>query len=252
MNQSNKRDKKEEANQLSIKNYILPSTVDLSQSTKEEHTNSDTPRSRPTKRKIPPSPSSSKKQEESERKKPFNCQTLPVIMAELPEKNMPLTLEAVECLLQPLDACINEVLSYQKEMKDTIGKASTLKDEKQRVTKVKEINAKLCKRPNSLENKMLESYIVMTVVKEDTWETDEVRRNKLFEILSNTVLGRTLEERLDTAKIVYIKNSTRVGRFRKMYNHPICLEFLYKVDADYVINNRSYLPEGVYIDRQGN
>ena len=97
---------------------------------------------------------------------------------------------------------------------------------------------------------MLESCIVMTGVKEDTWETDEVRRDKLFKILSNTVLGRTLEERLDTVKIMYIKNSTRVGRFRKMYNHPICVEFLYKEDADYVINNQSYLPEGVYVDRQ--
>ena len=55
---------------------------------------------------------------------------------------------------------------------------------------------------NSLENKMLESCIVMTGVKEDTWETDEVRRDKLFEILSNSVLGRTLEERLDTVKIM--------------------------------------------------
>ena len=53
-------------------------------------------------------------------------------MAELLEKNMPLTLEAVEHLLQSLDACINEVLSYQKEMKDTIGEASTLKDENEK------------------------------------------------------------------------------------------------------------------------
>ena len=97
---------------------------------------------------------------------------------------------------------------------------------------------------------MLESSVILTGVKEDAWETDEVRREKIFKILSNTVLGRTFEERLDMAKIMYIKNSERLGRFRKMYNCPISVEFLYKEDTDYLINNRTYLPEGVYVDRQ--
>ena len=31
-----------------------------------------------------------------------------------------------------------------------------------------------------------------------------------------------------------------------MYNTPVVVEFIYKEDADYLINNRTYLPQGVY------
>ena len=101
-----------------------------------------------------------------------------------------------------------------------------------------------------LENKLMESCVILTSVKEEAWETDEVRRQKIFGILSNTVLGSTYEDRLATTKIMYMKHSVRLGRFRRMYNRPISVEFLYKEDADYLINNRSYLPEGVYVDKQ--
>ena len=139
-------------------------------------------------------------------------------------------------------------------MKDTIGEAATLKEEneklKQRVAKVEEIKKQLTKRLSSLENKMMESCVILTGIREDVWEIDKVRREKIFAVLSNTVLGTTYEDRLDTAKIMYIKNSSRVGRFRRMYNHLVSVEFLYKEDADYLLNNRSYLPDGVYVDRQ--
>ena len=175
-------------------------------------------------------------------------------MEEITEQGTPLTLEAVQCLLQPLDDRINEVLNQQKEMINTIGEASMLKEEneklKQCIARVEDINEKLTKQLTHLENKMMESCIILTRVKEDMWETDEVRREKIFAILSNTVLGTTYEDRLDTAKIMYIKHSSRLGKFRRMYNRPVSVEFLYKEDADYLLNNRSYLPEGVYVDRQ--
>ena len=90
--------------------------------------------------------------------------------------------------------------------------------------------------------------MILTGVKKDAWETDEVRREKQFGILSNIVLGPTYEDRLATAKIMYTKHSARL--FRRMYNRPITVEFLYKEDAEYLINNRLYLPEGVYVDKQ--
>ena len=70
-------------------------------------------------------------------------------MEEIPEHSTPLMFKAVQCLLQPLDDCINEVLTHQKEMKDTIGEAATLREEnkklKQKVAKVEEMNEKLSK-----------------------------------------------------------------------------------------------------------
>ena len=70
-------------------------------------------------------------------------------MAELPKQGTPLTLEAVQHLLQPLDDLINEVLNHQKEMKVTIGEAATLKEEneklKQHLARVEDTNEKLIK-----------------------------------------------------------------------------------------------------------
>ena len=35
-----------------------------------------------------------------------------------------------------------------------------------------------------------------------------------------------------------------------MYNRPVLVEFMMKEDADYLLNNRTYLPSGVYINRE--
>ena len=251
MNQNRRREKRDEITQPSIKSYI---TNIESLKTKEESGPNNTPRSRPTKRKVPPSPASNEKQKESDCKTLYNRSLSPINMEGITEPGTPLTLEAVQWLLQPLDERINEVLNQQKEMINIIGEGSTLKEEneklKQRVAKVEDINGKLVKRLTHLENKMMESCVILTGVKEDVWETDEVRREKIFAILSNTVLGTTYEDRLDTVKIMYIKHSSRLGKFRRMYNRPVSVEFLYKEDADYLLNNRSYLPDGVFVDRQ--
>ena len=251
MNQSKKDTKKEEITQPSIKTFI---TSTESSKTNENSILNNMPRSRPTKRKTPPSPASNKKEKDNDHKRPFSRSQSPIGMEEIPEQGTPLTFEAVQRLLQPLDDRINEVLSHQKELKDTIGEAATLKEEneklKQHVAIVEETNNKLKKHLTHLENKIMQSCIILSGIKEEAWETDEVRREKIFGILSSTVLGTTYEDRLDTAKIMYIKNSSRIGRYRRTYNRPISVEFLYKEDADYLINNRSYLPDGVYIDRQ--
>ena len=47
-----------------------------------------------------------------------------------------------------------------------------------------------------------------------------------------------------------IRNTKQVGKYRSLVNRPIVVEFLHKDDVDYVVNNRRYLPEGVYVDRE--
>ena len=77
-----------------------------------------------------------------------------------------------------------------------------------------------------------------------------MKRGEKKIVISNTVLGRTFEDRLHTARIMYIKNCRRLGRYRKMFNRPKAVEFLYKEDGDYILNNQTYLPQGAYVDRQ--
>ena len=165
-----------------------------------------------------------------------------------------LTLQAVKDLLKPMDDRITAVLKTQMEMKATIGEAATLKSEneklKQRVMKMEEINCELNRRLTNLENRLLESNIILTGVREGVWETDEDRKEMIYEIISDTVLGRTFDEQLLTAKTMLIRSSRRLGRYSAMYNRPILVEFATKEDAEYLLTNRTYLPRGIFIDRE--
>ena len=109
-----------------------------------------------------------------------------------------LTLQAIKDLMKPMDDRITAILKTQIEMKATIGEAATLKSEneklKQRVTEMEELNYKLSRRLTNLENRFLESNIILTGVREGVWETDEDRREMIYEIISDTVLSRTFNE----------------------------------------------------------
>ena len=139
-------------------------------------------------------------------------------------------------------------------MKATIGEAATLKNEneklKQRVMKMEEMNCELHRRLSNLENRMLESNIILTGVREGVWETDDERKEMIYEIIFDTVLGRTFDEQLLTAKTMRIKSSRRLGRYSAMYKRLILVELTTKEDAEYLLTNRTYLPHGIYIDRE--
>ena len=131
MYQLKKKEKKEEVSQPSIRCFIMTTDIKSSENIVDEHWT--TPRSKSTKRKIPPSPSSNEKLKDCDRKRPFSRAHSPTDMEDIPEQNIPLTLEAVQHLLQPLDERLNEVLTNQKEMRDTIGEVATLKEENEKL-----------------------------------------------------------------------------------------------------------------------
>ena len=47
-----------------------------------------------------------------------------------------------------------------------------------------------------------------------------------------------------------IRRARRIGRFNENYHRPISIEFSFKRDADYIMENRSYLKPGIYVDRE--
>ena len=47
-----------------------------------------------------------------------------------------------------------------------------------------------------------------------------------------------------------IKGSKRIGAYRSMKTHPISVEFVYKSDAEYLLTNKRYLPQGVFVDKE--
>ena len=66
----------------------------------------------------------------------------------------------------------------------------------------------------SLEDKLLQSNVVFQGIEESSWETDSVRQEKIYMAIFETIIDRTLEERLDVARSMVIKNTSRKGVYQ--------------------------------------
>ena len=105
-------------------------------------------------------------------------------------------------------------------------------------------------RVTKLENKILESNLIFKGIKEETWETDQMRQEKVYLAISETIIGRTLKERIDTAKSMLIKGTRQIGEPRTLKTRPMQVKFSYKGDADYILQNRKYLGSGIFVHQE--
>ena len=217
-------------------------------------------RSKSAKRKhstTPPSTIQHKRQNRRDMANPANEQPDKLEQMDL-EGVEPMELDkslvvAIRLLLQPIRNDVKDLLQSHNDMKENIVELTKLKEENvmlhRRVEEVEHKNKCLSERVTVLENKLLETSIVISGIQESPWETEAVRQEKLFIAFSETIIGRTLDDRLDTARSMYIKGTKRLGSYRSMHTRPIMVEFMHKVDAEYIMNNKKYLGEGIYVDR---
>ena len=63
-------------------------------------------------------------------------------------------------------------------------------------------------------------------------ETESSIKDSIFGELSQTVEGKTYEEKLNTARHMEIQQCKRIAR-------PISIEFKYKEDVRYIMDNKS-------------
>ena len=160
-------------------------------------------------------------------------------------------IKALEKLLQPIR---DDIKDLRKEVKEDVANYHQLKEENRllhhRICEVESANKKLTKKVCDLENKMLACNVILHAIAESPWETESVRQEKIYLALSETLIGRTLEECLDTARGMYVKGSCRIGAYRAMKIRPISIEFLYKSDSEYLLNNCKYLGQSVFVDKE--
>ena len=90
----------------------------------------------------------------------------------------------------------------------------------------------------------------MRGIREEPKETEDTCRDKIYRELANTILGSDPEERYTTAKTLSIRKCRRLGKFKRDRTRPICVEFVHKEDRSYVLENRSYLNDGVFVDKE--
>ena len=163
-------------------------------------------------------------------------------------------LKTVLNMFQSLEAKLNSVVTSQQELRTEFHNTITVKEEKdkliKRIAKVESENKNLTDRIIALEDKLLEYNVILKGVHETAWETEDVLMDKIYDILSETVLGTTYDMRLGVAKTMAIRSSKRLGRYSPMRSRPISIEFLHKHNANYVLQNKKHLPQGIYADME--
>ena len=96
----------------------------------------------------------------------------------------------------------------------------------------------------------MESSVIFQEIQKDLWETEAVQQEKVYLAISETIIGSTIEDRMEIVRSMVIKGTKEIGYYRSMRSHPLPVEFLYKGDAEYILKNHKYLGEGVYVDQE--
>ena len=111
-----------------------------------------------------------------------------------------------------------------------------------------ELKAKLI----SIENRTLENCLVFRGLTESEYEKESETRKKIKEALKNLISSNSHEEAEQTVKHFEIRRCKSLGKYFKDCARPISVDFLRKDDTDYIMENKSQLPGGVYADREYN
>ena len=118
-----------------------------------------------------------------------------------------------------------------------------------RLTKVEIENDQLKQRIVSIEDKMLETSIVINGIDEVKYEDPGPRRSKLNTELARILSGNTDEEKLEKAEALLIESTERVGKYNPSKGRPIAVKFTRKCDAEMVLERKKDLRKGLYVDQ---
>ena len=118
---------------------------------------------------------------------------------------------ALERLLEPMRMEIRNLTKSNLDIKTNISENTMLKAENKALIKqvklVEQKNEDLKKRFCELENRLFESNLIIHGIKESAWETDDALTEKIYDAMTETVLGRSYDDRLETVKLMPIKSA---------------------------------------------
>ena len=159
---------------------------------------------------------------------------------------------SINAAIQQLNNSISTVVDSNPTISAHTTKLLELEKENKRLSRTLQTlsseQSKLKAQLNKIEKKSLDHSIIIRGIQEQYKETDSMLRESIFTELSGTVTGESYEVRLETCKKMAIRACKRIGRFNRNRARPISVEFVHQEDVEYVVENRSYLSEGVFAD----
>ena len=137
--------------------------------------------------------------------------------------------ETMKDLLQPMKEDIQRLVEAQNLNNTTTEICKEVKSDqialRAKCEKVESENLELKNRLLHLENKMLQNNLIIHDIKEEEWELDENRKEKIHHAIANTVDAPDHRRRLKIAKSIAIIKSSRIGKFRTGGCCPISVCF---------------------------
>ena len=162
--------------------------------------------------------------------------------------------ENLEIIKNDIKNDIKKLLENEELIKMQQNTITELKRENQelniRFNRLEQKHQILQKRVVNIENEMYSSNLIFSGIAEGESEEGPERYRLIIEAIANTINAQTRDEQLQAARKIPIKKSTRIGKYNSRRGRPIKVQFVYQEDCEYLLANKSYLPNGVFIDRQ--
>ena len=156
--------------------------------------------------------------------------------------------------IESMSTVINNTVASNPVVLSNASSIHALKEEnstlKKEIQYLAAEQSKLKTQMTRIESKSLEYTLIIRGIREEPKETEELCCDKIYRELANTISGSDPEERYITAKTLTIRKCRRLGKFKRDRIRPISVEFVHKEDRSYVLENRSYLSEGVFADKE--
>ena len=131
-----------------------------------------------------------------------------------------------------------------KDIKRAQGKIET------RLNLVEKENVELKQKLTEIEDKMLETCVVLSGIKEDKWEDPGPRRELVDRELAPLLPGATSDEKLENAKAINIIKTKQVERYNPLKSRLISIKFAVKKDAEWLLTCKQKFNKGIYVDKQ--
>ena len=152
--------------------------------------------------------------------------------------------------LKLLENSTKELTECQKLHSDSIKEISHMQEEnvklRRQIEGMSKENTTLHDRITRIKNQLLENCIVLSGIPEEPWQLELSLREKVIKILAYTIDATNYEDQLEVVRDVRIEKIIRKGSYSVRTNRPVSITFG-KCDAAYILENRYYLPQGIYM-----
>ena len=148
-------------------------------------------------------------------------------------------------MLEPLKTDINSLVLSQKEWEQQKTEVRNLHVKRERLNlKIKEVEEKNCKledRVKKLEDKLMESNLIIHRIKESSWELDSTRNELVVQAIASTVHADNDSSKLEIARKIPISSTKCIGRYNPLRSRPIWIMFARKSDAELLLERKKKL-----------